>query len=93
VGLLDHRQELVQSFEAPGIERNGLRVVIGETPDKGLPPLTFLTVGIQLQGGREARLGVVGPMRMEYRRVIPLLGQTAEALSSVLQPRMGHESR
>ncbi len=89
VGLLDHRQELLQSFAAPGIERNGLRVVIGGDEGNGFPPLSFITIGIRLQGGREARLGVVGPMRMEYRRVIPLLEQTAETLAQVLGPFPG----
>ncbi|NTV52142.1 MAG: hypothetical protein HGA76_03895, partial [Candidatus Firestonebacteria bacterium] len=89
VGLLDHRRELVHSLEAPGIERNGLRVVIGEESEKGLPPLSYLTVGLHLQGGREAHLGVIGPVRMEYRRVIPLLVQTADTLASILRPAPG----
>jgi heat-inducible transcriptional repressor len=89
LGLLDHRRELVHSLEAPGIERHGLHAVIGEENDKGLPPLSYLTVGLHLQGGREARLGVIGPVRMEYRRVIPLLVQTAGTLASILAPLPG----
>jgi heat-inducible transcriptional repressor len=89
MGLLDHRRELVHSLEAPGIERNGLRAIIGEENEKGLPPLSYLTVGLHLEGGREARLGVIGPVRMEYRRVIPLLVQTADTLTSLLRPTLG----
>jgi heat-inducible transcriptional repressor len=89
MGLIDHRRELVHTLEAPGIERNGLRMAIGDETDKGLPPLSYLTVGLHLQGGRVARLGVVGPVRMEYRRVIPLLVQTAGTLAAVLHPPAG----
>jgi len=85
VSMLDRREELLHSFEAPGIECNGLRVVIGEAdPRTGLPPLSFITVGVSLRGGQSARLGVIGPTRMAYGRVISLLGSTATTVSQIL---------
>lgn len=91
VAMLDRREELLQSFAAPGIERDGLRVVVGGVnPDADLPALSFITVGIGMPDGQNARLGVIGPMRMAYGRVISLLGSTASTLSRALsQPGRG----
>jgi heat-inducible transcriptional repressor len=81
VAFLDHREALVHSLEAAGAERPGIRVVIGEDgPDAGLPALSFVTDGVAL-AGRQAWIGVIGPRRMAYNRIIPLVKQTALALA------------
>jgi heat-inducible transcriptional repressor len=86
VSMLDRREELLQSFAAPGLERDGLRVVIGgENTQSGLPPLSFITIGIGLQTGQSACLGVIGPMRMAYGRIISLLGSTAATVARALE--------
>jgi heat-inducible transcriptional repressor len=77
VSWLDHREALLQSLAAPGLEHHGLRVAIGADPADGLPPLACVTVGLELPEGRHARMGVIGPMRMAYGRVLALLGATA----------------
>ncbi len=81
VDWLDHREALLQSLDAPGPEHHGLRVAISAAPAEGLPPLACLTVGLELPSGRRARMGVVGPMRMAYGRVLALLGSTSGWLS------------
>jgi len=93
VALLDQQDDLLQSFAGPGIERDGLHIVIGEPyPSSGLPPLSLVTVGVGLAGGRNARFGVVGPTRMAYGRIIPLLQYTASTVARVIA-RSGVPSR
>jgi heat-inducible transcriptional repressor len=85
VSMLDHHEALLQYFAAPGLEHGGFRVVIGdENPQRGLPPLAYVTAGIALQGGLSARIGVIGPVRMAYGRVISLLGRTAATMARAL---------
>jgi len=84
VAWLDHREALLHTLEAPGLERDGLRVVIGDDPAGGLPPLACVSVAVQWVSGNRARVGVVGPMRMAYARVLSLVGAAPAWVSRVL---------
>jgi len=64
----------------------GLRVVIGEDSDL-TSDLDFSLIGTTYEaGGRTlGRLGIFGPSRMEYQRVIPLVSHLGESLSRALE--------
>ena len=49
-------------------------------------PATFVAAGdlVQVDGKIVGTLGVIGPMRMAYERVIPIVDITAKLLSSTL---------
>jgi len=86
--ILDQRQELVRSLEGPGIEKRGIHVVIGEDdPAQPLPALSFVTDSLSLARGRLAWIGVVGPRRMAYNRVIPLVERIGSAVIKASQTR------
>jgi heat-inducible transcriptional repressor len=40
-----------------------------------------------VSGERRGALGIIGPTRMDYPHVVPLVGATAEAMSSVYARR------
>jgi heat-inducible transcriptional repressor len=65
----------------------GVRVFIGE--ESGLAPLTGFTV-IGAPYAADGRvlgvLGVIGPTRMPYERVIPIVKATADLLGDALKP-------
>jgi len=65
----------------------GVRVFIGE--ESGLAPLGSCTV-ISAPYGSQGRvlgvLGVIGPTRMAYERVIPMVQATADLLGAALNP-------
>jgi len=65
----------------------GVRVFIGE--ESGLAPLGTCTV-ISAPYGSQGRvlgvLGVIGPTRMAYERVIPMVQATADLLGAALNP-------
>lgn len=80
------KREILQLLErcakAPGV-----RVFIGE--ETGLAPLdacTLITAPYQSRGKVLGVLGVIGPTRMDYDRVIPMVQATALALSEALNP-------
>lgn len=75
-------QLLDRTLQAPGV-----RVFIGE--ETGLAPLdgcTVVTAPYVAQGRVLGVLGVIGPTRMAYERVIPMVQATADLLGAALNP-------
>ena len=70
------------------LEGGGVRVVIGEdsavTSDLGF---SLVARPYGAREGSRGMLGVFGPTRMEYDRVIPLVDITAKLLTGLLTPR------
>lgn len=79
MGLLDH------SHRAEGIQ-----IFIGG--ESGLAPLdecSVITAPYEVDGQIVGSLGVIGPTRMAYERVIPIVDITAKLLSSALSSQTG----
>jgi heat-inducible transcriptional repressor len=66
------------------LQGNGVRVLIGE--DSELTSELDFSVVATAYGGNQARgtLGIIGPSRMEYERIIPLVHFLGESLSRAL---------
>ncbi|HBK56735.1 MAG TPA: heat-inducible transcriptional repressor HrcA [Xanthomonadales bacterium] len=81
------KREILQLLERT-IRAQGVRVFIGE--ETGLAPLGDCTVVTAPYRGGDGRLlgvlGVIGPTRMNYDRVIPIVQATAELLGAALNP-------
>ena len=78
------KRELLQLLERTA-KAPGLRVFIGE--ETGLAPLEGMSL-VSAPYGRDGQvlgvLGVIGPSRMAYERVIPVVEATAAALGAAL---------
>jgi len=69
-------------------QANGVQIFIGE--ESGYHPLdqcSVITSPYKVDGDVAGVLGVIGPTRMAYERVIPIVDITAKLLSSTLKPR------
>ena len=80
------KREILQLLERT-LQAPGVRIFIGE--ETGLAPLDGLSVvtAPYMAGGRVLGvLGVIGPTRMAYERVIPVVQAAADALGSALNP-------
>lgn len=89
--LFASKREILQLLERT-IQAPGMRVFIGE--ESGLVPLqdVSLVTAPYVAGGQVLGvLGVIGPKRMAYDRVIPLVQTAAEVLGEALQPPGGNE--
>ncbi|MBI5563211.1 MAG: heat-inducible transcription repressor HrcA [Deltaproteobacteria bacterium] len=90
---LERMKTLVRAFEEKGLlvkildkgmDERGLRVYLGsESSIKEFEGLGFVTAPYGRDGETLGTLGVIGPLRMNYGRVIPLVGYTAGLLSAV----------
>lgn len=80
------KREILQLLERT-IHAEGVRVFIGE--ETGLAPLdgcTVVTAPYGANGRVLGVLGVIGPTRMAYDRVIPMVQATADLLGAALNP-------
>ena len=78
------KRELLQLLERTA-KAPGMRVFIGE--ETGLAPLEGMSLVSAPYGGGGRMLGVlgvIGPSRMAYERVIPVVEATAAALGAAL---------
>ncbi len=64
---------------------DGPRVLIGgETAIEGLRGCTVVGAAYGVGGRRLGTVAVVGPARLNYSRIVPLVGYTAETISGIL---------
>ncbi len=88
---LDRVRELMNFFEKNDIlklveheSNNGLTVRIGQENEiKAMKDCSVVMVPYQVNEGETGTIAVVGPTRMEYRKVIPLLQYLAKHLSKL----------
>jgi len=67
------------------LETPGVKIFIGEESGcRSLAPCSLVTSSYSVEGRVVGVLGVIGPTRMEYERVIPLVDLTARLLGSAL---------
>ncbi|MGO9454689.1 MAG: heat-inducible transcriptional repressor HrcA [Candidatus Binataceae bacterium] len=82
---LDDKSALLDLLERT-LKQNGLMVSIGsENYDGRLAGLSVIAASYATGSKPVGSLAVVGPVRMDYDRVIPLVNYTAKALSRLLE--------
>lgn len=83
------KREILQLLERT-VRAPGVRIFIGE--ETGLAPLegmSLVTAPYAAGGQVLGVLGVIGPSRMAYERVIPVVQAAAEALGAAIHPDPG----
>jgi heat-inducible transcriptional repressor len=86
-GLFEKKTELLQLLDLSS-RANGVQLFIGN--ESGLVPLdecSVVTAPYEVDGQVVGTVGVIGPTRMAYERVIPIVDITAKLLSSALSHR------
>ncbi len=79
-----HKRDILQLLERT-LHAEGVQIFIGE--ETGIAPLgdvTLVTAPYRREGQVMGVLGVIGPTRMAYERVIPLVEATASALGEAM---------
>jgi heat-inducible transcriptional repressor len=82
--LFEHKTRLMRLLEISG-RAHGVQIYIGG--DSNTVPLdetSMVVAPYEVDGKVVGTLGVIGPMRMAYERVIPIVDITARLLSSAL---------
>jgi heat-inducible transcriptional repressor len=82
--VFDQKTALLQLLDASQ-RADGVQIFIGG--ESGLVPLdecSVVTAPYEVDGEIVGTLGVIGPTRMAYERIIPIVDITAKLLSSAL---------
>lgn len=83
---LDEKRELVHLFDQC-FSAEGVQLFIGdESGYRVLDDMSVVTAPYYVDGKVAGVLGVIGPMRMAYSRIIPLVSETARQLTASLSP-------
>ena len=82
--LFDHKTRLLQLLDISG-RAHGVQIYIGgESNLVPLDELSMVVAPYEVDGKVVGTLGVIGPTRMAYERVIPIVDITAKLLSNAL---------
>jgi heat-inducible transcriptional repressor len=83
-GLFEQKTQLMQLMDI-GEHANGMQLFIGaESGVASLDECSVITAPYEVDGRVVGTLGVIGPTRMAYERVIPIVDITARLLSNAL---------
>ena len=72
-------------------EKGGVGVKIGGN-DENLNDMAILTASIQIPGGQNASINLLGPNRMDYERAVTLLDYVSKTLDNYFQKEKGEPS-
>ena len=87
--MFEQKTGLMQLLDVSS-KATGVQIFIGgESQVVPLDEFSLVTAPYQVNGQIVGTLGVIGPTRMAYDRVIPIVDLTAKLLSSALQREMG----
>ncbi len=93
VSALDERRSLVRLLEAT-IEAKGATVVVGnEAGELGGGQLAIVGASYSDHGRHAGSVAVIGPTRMDYPKVVPLVAATATAMSAFMNRRRADVDR
>ncbi len=92
---IDKLRELFQAFEKKekllklldrSLEQEGIQVIIGGESDvKEMRDMSIITSTYRIDEKNHGILGVIGPLRMNYSRIIPIVQYTAQAVTDLLK--------
>jgi heat-inducible transcriptional repressor len=86
---LDAREKLVKLLDL-AVQAKGGHVVVGEeVGELGGGQLAIVGAPYTAHGQPVGRVGVIGPTRMDYPRVLPLVAATASAMSEFMERAEG----
>ena len=87
VAALDEAQSIVRLLDAT-LAAKGTSVVVGrEAGDLAGGQLSIVGASYATQGRSVGSIGIIGPTRMDYPKVVPLVTATANAMSSLSERR------
>jgi heat-inducible transcriptional repressor len=92
----DEKERLLDLLDQT-IAAGGVQVLIGsETELEGVPDISLITASYRRGGMNAGTVGIIGPTRMDYGKVVPLVGFTAQVMSDLLdgvEPKEAQEEQ
>jgi len=84
LGALEEKSELTHLLKRSNDESNDIQVYIGEeTTVQNMNDCSVITTTYELEDGVRGTIGIIGPKRMDYEKVVKTLKNVKEQLGSV----------
>lgn len=96
LGDIQKTSELLEAFEEKKVltellddamnkeDNTGIQIYIGdESPVQNMKDLSVVTATYQLQEGAKGTIGIIGPKRMDYKKVVSTLKNLTEELDTI----------
>ncbi|HOY69118.1 MAG TPA: heat-inducible transcriptional repressor HrcA [Candidatus Ozemobacteraceae bacterium] len=84
IGLLDRKEQLLQLMARSLESGDDIMVNIGSDSGLSVDDLSVVTARYRGPNQSFGRIGLIGPLRMDYARVVATLGNISRALSDLL---------
>jgi len=82
---LENKERLIQLLDRY-LSEEGINVILGSESDmKGMEGMSIITSAYRIGQNSYGLLGIIGPMRMNYSRLIPIVGYTARAVTDLFK--------
>ena len=89
IGTLEHKevlQEFVSEINGESSDDTGIQVYIGdETPVQSMKDCSVVTANYDLGGGLRGTIGIIGPKRMDYEKVLGTLRNLMSQLDAAFK--------
>lgn len=80
LGVLEEKDKLLDVISSRGMSDDGINVFIGTENDSDVMSDTTLILKNVTVGGKRVAIGVIGPKRMNYQKVIEMLNRLATGM-------------
>ncbi len=85
INVLEEKKTLLETFEKLIDTADKITVVLGtDTEIEALEPFSIVTAKYSVKSKDAGLVGILGPKRMEYSRIIPVVENVSKALSRML---------
>lgn len=85
LSALEEKEKIIRVLDKY-IEESGVHIIIGsEMEDSHMENLSFITSSYSFAGKMGGMLGVIGPTRLEYSGIVPMVNFAAQTISKRLQ--------
>ncbi len=82
---LEKKEKLLRLLDKC-LKEEGMHIIIGDESDiKEMRDISIITSTYRISDKSFGVLGVMGPMRMDYSRIIPIVDYTARTVSDILR--------
>lgn len=84
ISALEEKHELMELINDASDEEHGIQVYIGnESPVQSMKDCSVVTANYELGDGMKGTIGIIGPKRMDYERVVGTLKTLMEQLDII----------
>ena len=82
LGVLEQKEKLMDVISSQSEGSNGIHVYIGNDDDEGMKNTTLIFKNVNV-GGKQLSVGVIGPKRMNYQKVIEMLNSLTHSIDNM----------